>query len=162
MDRLRPYTREWISELCAESSSFAEVTQKAGRKGGCSQQILKKKILEWGIDVSHFKGHAWNKGLTRNEDERILGHEAYTFDEVFRKNSPVTQKMLRGYVQRNGVIQYQCSRCSCDGNWQGGIIKLELDHIDGDNKNNEISNLRYLCPNCHALTDTYRGKNIKR
>ena len=39
------------------------------------------------------------------------------------------------------------------------MISLELDHIDGDNTNNEIKNLRYLCPNCHALTNTYRGKN---
>lgn len=45
------------------------------------------------------------------------------------------------------------------GHWQDGIISLELDHIDGDNTNNEISNLHYLCPNCHALTKTYRGKN---
>jgi hypothetical protein len=34
-----------------------------------------------------------------------------------------------------------------------------LHHKDGDNTNNEISNLSYLCPNCHAMTDNYRGKN---
>lgn len=41
----------------------------------------------------------------------------------------------------------------------GKEISLELDHIDGDSTNNEKSNLRFLCPNCHATTETYRGKN---
>ena len=36
---------------------------------------------------------------------------------------------------------------------------LELHHIDGNHSNNELSNLTLLCPNCHALTDNYRGKN---
>ena len=39
---------------------------------------------------------------------------------------------------------------------------LQLDHIDGDRSNNELGNLRLLCPNCHALTDTYCGRNIGR
>lgn len=60
------------------------------------------------------------------------------------------------------MVEYKCQNCGCDGNWQNGIIALELDHIDGDNSNNELSNLRYLCPNCHALTPTYRGRNINR
>lgn len=56
-------------------------------------------------------------------------------------------------------MDYKCDFCGCDGNWNDGIISLELDHIDGDITNNELSNLRFLCPNCHALTNTYRGKN---
>jgi hypothetical protein len=46
--------------------------------------------------------------------------------------------------------------------WEGGPIPLELDHVDGDRRNNDPSNLRLLCPNCHALTPTYRGRNIGR
>lgn len=87
------------------------------------------------------------------------GREKYTLDQVFIKNSPVTQKVLRGYIQRHKIIPYLCDICGCNGQWQNGRISLELDHIDGDNTNNEISNLHYLCPNCHALTETYRGKN---
>jgi len=38
---------------------------------------------------------------------------------------------------------------------------LELDHIDGNNKNNTLKNLRWLCPNCHSMTSTWRGRNKK-
>ena len=85
--------------------------------------------------------------------------EKYSLNQVFCKNSPVTQKVLRGYIIRHNVIPYICKICGCDGNWQGGQISLEIHHQDGDNSNNEISNLSYLCPNCHAMTDNYRGKN---
>ena len=85
--------------------------------------------------------------------------EKYTLEQILIKNSPITQKVLRGYIERHKIIPYKCEVCGCDGHWQDGIISLELDHIDGDNTNNEISNLHYLCPNCHALTKTYRGKN---
>jgi 5-methylcytosine-specific restriction endonuclease McrA len=45
--------------------------------------------------------------------------------------------------------------------WLNQPIPLELDHIDGNNQNNQLNNLRLLCPNCHAQTSNYRGKNIK-
>lgn len=41
----------------------------------------------------------------------------------------------------------------------GQPIPLELDHIDGNHQNNALQNLRLLCPNCHALTPTFRDKN---
>ena len=68
--------------------------------------------------------------------------------------------MLRGYIKRHNILEYKCQKCGCDGHWQDGIISLEVHHINGNNTDNEISNLQYLCPNCHALTDNYRGRNI--
>ena len=157
---MQQYTKDWLEELCKDSYSYAEVLRKAGRKqGGGTQATLRKKIEEFGIDISHFTGQRWQD--SPNQIDNHENREKYSLEEVFIKNSPVTQKVLRGYVERHNLIPYKCQNCGCDGHWQNGIIALEIDHIDGDNTNNEISNLRYLCPNCHALTDTYRGKNIK-
>ena len=148
---LRPYTKQWLEELCKESTSYRQVLEKAGRsQGGSTSNTLKKKIQEFNIDISHFN--------IKNQNDR----EKYSLEEVFCKDSPVTQKMLRGYVTRHNILEYKCEKCGCDGHWQNGIISLEIDHINGDNKDNRIENLHYLCPNCHALTETYRGRNIGR
>jgi predicted RNA-binding Zn-ribbon protein involved in translation (DUF1610 family) len=155
---MRKYDKEWLQSLCKDSYSYAEVLEKAGRKqGGGSQATLKKKIEEFQIDISHFTGQRWQS--SPNQKNNIISREKYDLNTIFVKNSPVTQKVLRGYVERHNVLKYECEQCGCDGHWQNGIISLELDHIDGDNTNNEITNLRYLCPNCHALTETYRGRN---
>jgi hypothetical protein len=53
--------------------------------------------------------------------------------------------------------QNKCLHCYND-TWLGDPITLELDHIDGNTKNNEKSNLRLLCPNCHSQTNTWRRK----
>ena len=154
---LRKYNKEWLEELCQDSYSYSEVLQKAGRKlGGGNQETLKKKIAEFEIDISHFTGQRWRQSPHQQPQQ---GVEKYALDEVFIENSPVTQKVMRGYVERHKLIEYKCQNCGCDGHWQNGIISLEIDHIDGNNTNNQLSNLRYLCPNCHALTETYRGKN---
>jgi hypothetical protein len=63
-------------------------------------------------------------------------------------------------LERN-ILENKCSRCDIQ-EWLGEKISLELDHIDGDNWNNKRENIRLLCPNCHAITDNYKGKNIKK
>ena len=154
---LRKYDKEWLQELCKDSYSYAEVLRKAGRQqGGGAQATLKKKIEEFNIDISHFTGERWQ--LSPNQALQNY-KEKYSLNEVFKKDSFVTQKILRGYIERHHILDYHCQICGCDGNWQNGVISLEVHHIDGDNTNNEISNLQYLCPNCHALTENYRGKN---
>lgn len=155
---MQKYTKEWLEELCSSSFSYAEVLRKAGRKqGGGTQETLRKKIQEFNIDISHFTGQGWNGHS--NTITKTGKPEKYSLEEVFCRNSPVTQKVLRSYVERHNILEYKCVNCGCDGNWQDGKISLEIDHLDGENTNNSIENLRYLCPNCHALTDTYRGKN---
>ena len=157
---LQKYTKEWLEELCKDSYSYAEVLQKAGRKqGGGSQATLKNKIELFGIDVSHFTGQIWTKS-PNHADTKIV-REKYSIEEIFVKNSPVTQKIMRGYVERHQLLEYKCQKCGNLGFWQGEELKLEIHHQDGDNTNNELENLCYLCPNCHSQTENFRARNMK-
>jgi 5-methylcytosine-specific restriction endonuclease McrA len=89
------------------------------------------------------------------ENGRILaGHiRAHkTIFEDIRKDSTRKSFILR-------TTKHQCQICNLES-WQDKPIPLELDHIDGNSSNNSRDNLRIICPNCHAQTDTYRGKNM--
>lgn len=68
-----------------------------------------------------------------------------------------TFKLNKRLIKEN-ILENKCSCCGIDS-WLGERIGLHLDHIDGDNSNHVLENLRLLCPNCHSQTDTYCGKN---
>lgn len=62
------------------------------------------------------------------------------------------------------ILSEQSDKCLCGiDSWNGVKLSLQLDHINGDRRNNTRENLRMLCPNCHSITPTYGGRNkIKR
>lgn len=65
--------------------------------------------------------------------------------------------------RRNALIREHGRKCwGCKRiTWLGNPIPLELNHKDGRDWNNVRDNLELLCPNCHALTPTYRGRNVQ-
>jgi 5-methylcytosine-specific restriction endonuclease McrA len=73
------------------------------------------------------------------------------------KNGEITNR----FTIKNILVRYFGHRCSsCNlSEWLGVPIPLEVDHINGDASNNVISNLRLLCPNCHGITPTWKGRN---
>ncbi len=64
-------------------------------------------------------------------------------------------------LKRKRIIEEQNNKCDECGisEWFGVSISIEIDHVDGNRNNDERTNLRGLCPNCHSLTKTWRGKN---
>jgi len=68
---------------------------------------------------------------------------------------------LRVRLIQEGVKPHKCECCG-NKEWMGQPISLEVDHVNGISSDHRLANLKILCPNCHAQTETYRGKNIGR
>jgi hypothetical protein len=68
---------------------------------------------------------------------------------------------MRRLILENKVFPHICNKCGID-KWLGEDIILEIEHKDGDRKNNSKSNLELLCPNCHSQTKTYRKNRTNK
>ena len=99
----------------------------------------------------------WRKGKTVLTDDRITSKHS---DSLFCENSSAERKYIKDLIIKNNLIEYKCSDCGLEKIWNGRFINLQLDHINGKRNDNRISNLRFLCPNCHSQTETFCSKNI--
>lgn len=139
---------EQFVEIVKNSTSIKEVGIKCGysNNGSGSANIVKKRIEKQQLDISHF--------IRKTPIQR-------TEEEIFIENSPVDQKTLRKYYKEGNYTEYKCSICGQEPFWNGQELSLTLDHINGNNHDDRLENLRWVCPNCDRQLDTYGSKNIK-
>mgnify|MGYP001288357890 FL=1 len=71
---------------------------------------------------------------------------------------PMQSDKLKVRLLNEGYLEPKCAICERNF-WIGESIPLQLDHINGNNDDNSLENLRLICPNCHAQTPQYRLKN---
>jgi 5-methylcytosine-specific restriction endonuclease McrA len=136
-----------FKDIVASSKSKSEICEKLKERGYDNRSLtaVNKRIAYENISTEHLKGKQWNKN-------------SFDYSKLVKGNRVTSTYASRGLILKRG------HRCECCGltKWLDMDITLEVHHIDGDKLNNDEDNLSLLCPNCHALTDTFRGRNMQK
>lgn len=141
-------TKIWKCTFCDEE--FVNKEKFAGhRSGHVRKGDIPKKQPRKSDGICKVCGDCFP---TKSMWAHVRRHNNYkTFDEL----SNYRAKKAR-LLEELGIICEVCAQTT----WMGKPIPIEIDHIDGNSTNNTRENLRLICPNCHAQTSTYKGKNV--
>jgi Zn finger protein HypA/HybF involved in hydrogenase expression len=140
-----------IYDIIKESTSIAQVLTKLGLKAaGGNYRTFDRFVKKNNIDTSHFTGMLWSKGKQLPPKKELK--------EYLCEGIKITSHRLKQRLIKENIFEHKCYICNLS-EWMGKPIPIELDHINGNHDDNSLENLRIICPNCHAQTDTYRAKN---
>lgn len=115
----------------------------------CKENTLNSYLLKMNIKYSGNQGGKNRKyGIKKKSIEYLYN------------GSTISSHKLKNKLIEEGIKNHMCEECG-RSEWLGNKIPIELHHVDGNSFNNELVNLQILCPNCHALTDNYSGRNAK-
>ncbi|WP_328913700.1 MULTISPECIES: HNH endonuclease signature motif containing protein [unclassified Streptomyces] len=143
------HTESRLREAVAASTSIMDVVRYLGiSQVGGNQAHISRRIAALGIDISHF-------ARVRTARPRPAVKSPLRLLDPEQGRIP-GQRLRRALLGIGG--DERCALCGTGSEWNGKPLKLEVDHISGEWWDNRPHNLRLLCPNCHAVTDTYRGR----
>lgn len=156
MPKKRSWTDEQLIDAVKSSFSYRSVIIKLNLvpAGGNYSQVS-DRINYLKISTSHFTGKKWNLGKSYHAKTRPK------LEELLINGSKIQSYKLKKRLYEDKIKLPKCELCGWAKKSIDGRIPLELDHINGNHEDNRLVNLRILCPNCHSLQPTHRGKNKK-
>lgn len=145
---MKEINKDNFIEVCNTSLTMSE----ASRKLNLHFNTFKRYAIQfncWNPNQSG-KGTKRKSPITKIKTQDIIDGKYPDF-QTFK---------LKNRILDEGIKERRCECCGLT-KWNNLPIPLELHHIDGNRNNHKLENLKILCPNCHAQTETYRAKNIK-
>ncbi|MFD8969587.1 HNH endonuclease [Streptomyces sp. NPDC059568] len=154
------WTKEILESAVAASTNMNEVLRRLGVElVGGQHTHISRRVKALGIDTSHFDPYRQTRTRPGNRRPRSAQEILIEDNSTHARRAPSWR--LKQALLELGLPE-SCALCGCEVMWQGHPLPLEVDHIDGNWRNNRIQNLRFLCPNCHSTTDTYRRSGEPR
>lgn len=136
--------KQWIAE--------GQTKAYMARQLNCNPKTINPILQRLGLEYS---GNQGSKGLSKPNGREL------SLLEYLDKSIDIQSNKVRKKLLDEGYKEYRCECCKLT-EWLNEPIPLELHHKNGNRHNNILSNFQLLCPNCHAKTDSYRGKNCSK
>lgn len=157
----RKYTREQLLEAWEASESINECIKKLNmRVSGAAYKSISKILAYEGLIEKPVETATSYSSVTTYGEVRIIDWQDP--DSFLCEKSPATTSQIKRYLHRNKILNSMiCHECGVD-EWRGQKLTMHLDHINGDNRNHSLSNLRFLCPNCHSCTETFGKRKTRK
>ena len=146
-----------FSELVKTSVSVGDICRKLStRKGGQIFTNIQRRIHMMKLDTNHFiDGRVGEYSPLHISKEEFM--------QRFTNEIPMDAKWMKKKIIEFSMLPHKCNKCGLKDTWNNEPLTLHMDHVDGDYMNNSLSNLRFLCPNCHSQTPTFSmGKRKKK
>lgn len=140
-----------LRNLVRISSSYADVMRGLGMDvNDTNHRRVRRAASRLDLDTSHFKRRPWGR-----PDCPAPPPTAHRVLVVLPNEAGRTNRTRLHQALAEIGVPYACAECGNTGRWRGHPITLQIDHVNGNWRDNRRENLRYLCPNCHALTETW-------
>ena len=140
-----------VCELIKESTNLNQVCIRLNKRSTNTNYLYIKDIIsKYNLDISHF-----------TEEPILKKCKRLSIEEILSLGSKISSSKIKERLIKEGIKEWKCEKCQRT-EWEGEKIPLELHHINGNRNDNRIENLKLLCCNCHAQTDNFCGKNIKK
>lgn len=142
-----------------KSESIRQLLHFLGLKeAGGNYKFAKLRIKRLGLNKENFGNTKLRQGWAKGK--KFTDRKKISLSEILIKDSYYNSHRLKKRLIEENYFEHKCNKCLLS-KWNELLIPLELEHKNGNNQDNRLENLELLCPNCHAQTQTYRGKNKK-